>query len=98
MWFKTAILYRIHQPPQLAADALASALEEHVSRPLEGNNPKRMGWTAPAGRKSDMLLHELQGHRLMTALRQERLLPASVVREEVEERCDEIEDLSLIHI
>ena len=32
MWFKTAILYRIHQPPQLAADALASALEEHVSR------------------------------------------------------------------
>jgi len=92
MWFKTAILYRIHQPPQLAADALASALEEHVSRPLEGNNPKRMGWTAPAGRKSDMLLHELQGHRLMTALRQERLLPASVVREEVEERCDEIEE------
>jgi DNA recombination-dependent growth factor C len=44
MWFKAAILYRIHQPPQLAADALASALEEHLSRPLEGNNPKRMGW------------------------------------------------------
>ncbi|PXX95952.1 recombination-associated protein RdgC [Halomonas sp. LBP4] len=92
MWFKTAILHRIHQPPELAADALASALEEHMSRPLGGSEPKRMGWTAPAGRKSDVLLHELQGHRLMTALRQERLLPASVVREEVEERCDEIEE------
>ncbi|MGO3058305.1 MAG: recombination-associated protein RdgC, partial [Halomonas sp.] len=37
------------------------------------------------------LIHELQGHRLLSALRQERMLPASVVKEEVDEQVADIE-------
>lgn len=91
MWFKNLHLYRLHDVPQLDAAALEQALDEQAARPLGGNDPRRMGWTPPAGRAGTVLLHELQGHRLISALRQERILPSVVVREEVDERAAEIE-------
>lgn len=91
MWFKHLHLYRLHDAPQLDATALENALDEQAFRPLGGSEPRRLGWCAPAGRAGHHLLHELQGQRLITALRQERLLPAAVVREELEERTDAIE-------
>ncbi|HSH48021.1 MAG TPA: recombination-associated protein RdgC [Halomonas sp.] len=91
MWFKHLHLYRLHDAPQLDAATLENALDAQVFRPLGGSEPRRLGWCAPAGRAGQQLLHELQGQRLITALRQERLLPASVVREELEERSDAIE-------
>lgn len=91
MWFKHLHLYRLHDAPQLDAAALENALDEQAFRPLGGSEPRRLGWCAPAGRAGHQLLHELQGQRLITALRQERLLPAAVVREELEERTDAIE-------
>lgn len=91
MWFKHLHLYRLHGAPQLDAAALENALDEQAFRPLGGSEPRRLGWCAPAGRAGHQLLHELKGQRLITALRQERLLPAAVVREELEERSDAIE-------
>lgn len=91
MWFKHLHLYRLHDAPELDADSLETALGEQAFRPLGGSEARRLGWSAPAGRAGTQLLHELQGQRLMTALRQERILPASVVREEVEERSEAIE-------
>jgi recombination associated protein RdgC len=91
MWFKHLHLYRLHGAPTLDAADLETALETQAARPLGGAEPRRLGWTTPAGRAGTQRLHELQGQRLLSALRQERLLPASVVREEVEERADEVE-------
>ncbi|MGM0534764.1 MAG: recombination-associated protein RdgC, partial [Pseudomonadota bacterium] len=91
MWFKHLHLYRLHDAPELDATSLEDALGEQAFRPLGGSEARRLGWCAPAGRAGTQLLHELQGQRLMTALRQERILPAAVVREEVEERSETIE-------
>lgn len=91
MWFKHLHLYRLHDAPSLDAATLEDALTELAARPLGGSDPRRMGWTAPAGRAGTALLHDIQGQRLISALRQERLLPAAVVREEVEERAAEVE-------
>ncbi|MFG6160120.1 recombination-associated protein RdgC [Halomonas sp. 1390] len=91
MWFKHLHLYRLHDAPELDATSLETALGEQAFRPLGGSEARRLGWSAPAGRAGTQLLHELQGQRLLTALRQERILPASVVREEVEERSEAIE-------
>ncbi|MDN3521037.1 recombination-associated protein RdgC [Halomonas ramblicola] len=91
MWFKHLHLYRLHDAPELDAATLEEALAEQAARPLGGQDPRRLGWTPPAGRAGTHRLHELQGQRLLSALRQERLLPASVVREEVDERAAEVE-------
>lgn len=88
MRFKSLHLYRLHEAPQLDAATLEQILDELAARPIGGSEPRRMGWTFPGDRDwhGTHLLHELQGQRLITALRQERLLPSTVVREEVEER------------
>ncbi len=92
MWFKHLHLYRLHDAPELSSDALASALQAHATQPLGNADARRLGWTAPAGRMgSGQLVHEIQSHRLLSALRQERLLPASVVKEEVDELVADIE-------
>ncbi|WP_442489850.1 recombination-associated protein RdgC [Halomonas litopenaei] len=91
MWFKHLHLYRLHDASTLDSEQLETALAEQAFRPLGGTEARRIGWTTPAGRGSDRYLHELKGQRLMTALRQERILPASVVREEVDERVEVIE-------
>ncbi|TDX30239.1 recombination associated protein RdgC [Modicisalibacter xianhensis] len=92
MWFKHLHLYRVHDAPTLSDDDLGAALDEQAFRPLGSVEARRMGWSAPAGRGSQQRLHEIQGHRLMSALRQERLLPASVVKEEMESRAAEREE------
>lgn len=91
MWFKHLHLYRLHDANHLNSTQLETALSTQAFRPLGGAEAQRIGWTTPAGRAGTQYLHQLQGHRLMTALRQERILPASVVREEVDERAAEIE-------
>lgn len=91
MWFKHLHLYRLHDAPELDAATLEEALAEQAARPLGGQDPRRLGWTFPGGRADTAHLHELQGQRLLSALRQERLLPASVVKEEVDERAAEVE-------
>ncbi|GAB2803655.1 recombination-associated protein RdgC [Halomonas shantousis] len=91
MWFKHLHLYRLHDDATLDLDVLEDALAENAFRPVGPAEAKRLGWHAPAGRGSEQRVHEIQGHRLLSALRQERLLPGSVVREEVEERAAERE-------
>lgn len=91
MWFKNLHLYRLHDAHELDLANLEFALGEQVYRPLGGSEARRIGWTPPAGRAGTQLYHELQGHLLVSALRQERLLPAGVVKEEMEERAEVIE-------
>ncbi|WP_438455384.1 recombination-associated protein RdgC [Vreelandella venusta] len=92
MWFKHLHLYRLHGAPELDSDTLANALDEHAAKPLGNADARRLGWTAPAGRLGGgQRLHEIQGHRLLSALRQERLLPASVVKEKVDDKVADIE-------
>ncbi|WP_336296571.1 MULTISPECIES: recombination-associated protein RdgC [Chromohalobacter] len=93
MWFKTVHAYRLHGAAAagIALDTLTSALAEHTHRPVSSAEARRLGWYPPAGRQGTQLVHEIQGHRLLTVLRQERILPASVIREEVEERVAERE-------
>ncbi|MGO3214803.1 MAG: recombination-associated protein RdgC [Halomonas sp.] len=92
MLFKHLHLYRIHEQQLLSSEQMAVALDDHRAKPLGNADARRLGWTAPAGRLGGgQLMHEIQGHRLISALRQERLLPASVVAEEVADQVAEIE-------
>lgn len=92
MWFKHLHLYRVHDSPSLSSDDFSAALDAQAFRPLSGAQAKHMGWSAPAGRGSEQRLHEIHAHRLISALRQERLLPASVIKEELESRVSEREE------
>ncbi|MDT8895445.1 recombination-associated protein RdgC [Halomonas sp. I1] len=88
MWFKNLHLYRVHAVAGIDGGCIADRVEAKESRPLGGSEARRIGWCPPGGRASTrrQLYHHLQGQYLLSALRQERILPPAVVSEEVEER------------
>ena len=91
MWFRNLYLYRFLEP--FAADE--NALSERLSAlPFTGCGPletERVGWVPPVGRNTSALVHSCNGALMVCLRRQQRLLPASVIKEEVEERAAAIE-------
>ncbi len=89
MWFRNLQLYRL--PTSWAID-LAS-LEEQVARGpfvrCPSNQPLSRGWVAP--RRDGALVFALDRQWLLALAVEQRLLPSSVVIEEVRERAEAIE-------
>lgn len=92
MWFKNLYLYKLQQDFPLSAEELHERLE---MRPFAGCSKEQRessGWVPPLGRQSEVLAHGSNGYLLLTMAHQERMLPSSVIREELDERVAEIED------
>jgi recombination associated protein RdgC len=91
MWFKNLYLFKFEKEFTQSADELHEVLSRKPFSPCGATQRESMGWVAPLGKKANALTHSANGFILLSMARQERLLPASVVREEVDERVTEIE-------
>jgi len=91
MWFKNIIIFKFLTPFAFDEEALQQALNDKRFRPCNDLELKTMGWVTPLGRDSELLYHAANNCFFITAKTQERVLPATVVREAVEERIEEIE-------
>ena len=92
MWFKNLYLYKLQQAFPLSAEELQEKLEARPFAPCGKDQRESMGWAPPMGRQSEALVHSVNGFILLTMAHQERMLPASVIREELDERVAEIEE------
>jgi recombination associated protein RdgC len=90
--FRNLIPYRAQRPLEIDAGKLEAALATHPFRPCGGIEMSTQGWVSPLGRSSEVLVHAVDGRLLVMLRRQDRLLPASVTREAVEEKVIEIEE------
>lgn len=84
MWFKNLTVYRLPADWSWSAASLEEAL---ARRPLQPCSPLEMrstGWVPPA--PHERLLHTLSEHHLVALGVDQKLLPASVVRQEAERR------------
>ena len=92
MWFRNLLVYRLTQDLQLDADSLEKALGEKPARPCASQELTTYGFTAPFGKGPDApLVHVSQDFFLISARKEERILPGSVVRDALKEKVDEIE-------
>lgn len=89
--FKNARAYRLNSPFELDQLALHERLTEKAFRGCGPLEAMTLGWTPPLGPQAELLVHAANGCLLVTARRQERLLPAAVVSEAVAERVAELE-------
>lgn len=89
MWFKNLQLYRL--PANLAIGA--AQLQEQLSRgpfvKCPSNQPMSRGFVSP--RKDGDLVYQLGDQWMIALAIEQRLLPSSVVNEEVKERAEAIE-------
>ncbi|MEX2962684.1 recombination-associated protein RdgC [Microbulbifer sp. TYP-18] len=85
MWFKNLRLYRFTKEFTLDADKLSELLEAFAFTPCGSQDSARYGWVAPLGRHGSQLVHATNGYLMICAKKQEKVLPAAVVNEKVEE-------------
>ncbi len=92
MWFKNLQLYRFTKPFELDAEALGLQLEENSFVPCGSQETSRSGWVPPLGRHGSEFVHASSGFLMICSKRQDRLLPAAVVNEALEEKVLQIEE------
>jgi len=91
MWFKNIRAYRLTKPFDLSPEALAQKLAARSFVPCGKSQPASAGWVAPLGEESGTLVHAAAGRILLKLKREEKLLPSTVVREQLEEKVAAIE-------
>ena len=84
MWFKNLTVYRLPVDWSWSAANLEDALARRPLQPCSPLEMRSMGWVPPA--TTDRLLHTLGDHHLLALGVDQKLLPASIVRQEAERR------------
>ena len=92
MWFKNILFYRFSKPFELSSEELESKLIEAPFKPCGANDVYQLGWASPLQKHSEQLVHVNQGYWMICLQKQERILPSSVVNEQVQEKVNEIEE------
>lgn len=91
MWFKNIRAYRLTSPFELSAEELGDKLSARAFEPCAKSQATSMGWVPPLGDESLELVHAAAGCLLLKVRREEKLLPSTVVREQLEEKVAQIE-------
>jgi len=89
MWFKNLQVYRFTKDFDLSAEQLAAALEATAFTPCGSQDPSRYGWVPPIGRlangeEGEEYVHSANGYMMICAKREDKILPAAVVNEQME--------------
>lgn len=92
MWFKNIRLYCFTKPFELSPEDLESRLSEKLFQPCSSHDKTRMGWISPIAKDGEMLTHVVGDYIMICAQRQDRILPASVVKDATDEKVVELEE------
>ncbi len=91
MLFKNARLFRFTKPFHIEPEKLESDLQSDKFKPCGPQEVSRQGWVSPTGRGGEHLVFVSGGCMLICLQHQEKILPSSVIKEIVEERCEVLE-------
>ncbi|WP_422138438.1 recombination-associated protein RdgC [Endozoicomonas sp. ALC020] len=91
MWFKNLIFYRFTKPIAWNSEELEEKLSEKRFRGCNSQDISSYGWVPPLGRHGDMLTHTSGDFVMICAKKEEKILPASVIKDALEEKIETIE-------
>ncbi len=92
MWFRNLTLFRLSNKSAQVLDDLETGLEKHRLRECGPLELATHGFVSPYGRDGETLVHRLADHTLVTCATESRLLPNSVVNDELAERLRRLRD------
>ncbi|KEQ16672.1 recombination-associated protein RdgC [Endozoicomonas numazuensis] len=91
MWFKNLIFYRFTKPFEWTSKELEEKLTEKRFSGCGSQDISSFGWVPPLGRHGDMLTHASGDFVMICAKKEEKILPASVIKDALEEKVETIE-------
>ena len=91
MWFRNLRAFRLPERLGLDAEALASRLSRRPFTPCLPAQPQSSGWVGALDDSAEALVHAAGPWWLLRLKREEKLLPPSVIRDEVANRVAQIQ-------
>lgn len=88
MWFRNLQIYRLPAGWNITVEMLEEQLARRQFQPCGSQDMETSGWTSPRG--NDQLVHRVGSQWLIALGFEQRLLPASVVKQEADERAEEM--------
>lgn len=92
MWFKNLTLYRFNKPFSIETEALETALADFTFSPCGSQDVSKFGFSNALGKKGSTLVHSANNRHLICVTKEEKILPAQVIKESLEEKVAQIED------
>ena len=89
-WFKNAMIYRLTKELDWAAEALNANLQANQFHPCALGDLSKFGWSAPL-KGSEALYFAVGKQILLLAQKEDKMLPASVIKRELDERVEKLE-------
>ena len=91
MFFKNLQVYRFTRPLEQDADTLEKYLEEYKFKACGSQDVSKLGWVFPMGKSGSMYTHLATKQILICLKKEEKMLPAGVIKEQLNERVEAIE-------
>lgn len=91
MWFKCLLLYRLTDAASLDLKDLDGRLQKRAFVPVGQMDKQSVGWVPPASHAPDLFAYGNSGAWLIALKTEEKLIPASVVKDLADERIADIE-------
>ncbi len=91
MWFKNLHIFRFLKDITVSAEELQISLAELVFHPCGKMDMVSIGWVSPLGRGNEHLVYSVNNCLVFKMRKEEKILPASVIREFISDRVEEIE-------
>ncbi|MBO6070153.1 MAG: recombination-associated protein RdgC [Succinivibrionaceae bacterium] len=89
MWFKNLKVYKLKELIKLDQEAIEKSLNSFVFSPCGSLDLEKNGFVPPLGRLSEALLDVVDGQYIVCVRFEKKLLPMTVVREQVAEKIEQ---------
>jgi len=92
MGFKNKLVFPFTQTFSLYKEEVESRIKENIFTPCASTELSHFGWVSSLGKHSELLSHQSGKNLLLCARREEKIIPAQVIKDMLEDKVEQFEN------